>query len=142
MSLTYKHTHRCQAKEEGEQLRVFKQKDIFRKILLSHGTKAGSDMTSHRRESEGHRWPDRHAWGAVSHTRRHNHVWPRSCVATKITIHSSPISFADFRMVRMFGVHFFLPSTKESTMLYQEAFGFSATIHRSAGGLYNKKKVA
>ena len=73
----YKHTKLCQAETEGGLLRSFKQKVIFRKVLLTEETKGGSDMTSHGRESEGHRWHERHAYGTVSHknnliSRRHS----------------------------------------------------------------------
>lgn len=66
LSLMNPHTVCWQAEEEEGLLRTFKQKDIFRKVLLSRETKKGSDMTLHRRESEGHRWRDGHAYGTVS----------------------------------------------------------------------------
>lgn len=66
---TSTYTQNCQAKEEGELLRFFKQKDIFRKVLLSGETKKGSDMMLHRRECEGHRWHNGHTYGTVSHNK-------------------------------------------------------------------------
>lgn len=64
---TSTYTQNCQAKEEGGLLRFFKQKDIFRKVLLSGETKKGSDMMLHRRECEGHRWHNGHTYGTVSY---------------------------------------------------------------------------
>lgn len=116
---THTHTQRCQAKEEGGLLRTFKQKDIFRKVLLSEETKGGSDMTSHRRESEGHR---SRLWNSLTHTHSHAHFTHTHlintvkvlCAALKIAVSSSPYLFADIRIVRMFCIRALFPSA-EST---------------------------
>lgn len=117
---THTRTQNCQAKEEGGPLRSFKQKDIFRKVLLSGETKEGSDMTLHRRECEGHRWHDGHTYGTVSYinnltlTHTHTHTAKVLCAALKIAISSSPILFADIRIIRMFVIYSVFPSAKST----------------------------
>ena len=106
-------------------MRTFKQKDIFRKVLLSGETKGGNDMTSHRRESEGHRWHDGHAYGAVSHIPiLDSHILIQMintvkvcCAALKIAISSSPFLFAVIRIIRMFVIHILFPSAESTRNL-------------------------
>lgn len=103
---------RCrQAEEEGGLLRTFKQKDIFRMVLLSGETKGGSDMTSPWRESEGHRWCDGHAYGTVSHIHTHMLVshnphiqQTQSRSSVKSSQNSRFLVFADIRIIGMFCV--------------------------------------
>lgn len=79
-------------------------------------------MTSHGRESQGHRWHDRHAYGTVSLVHilvSHTHSQVINTVkvfytALKIAISLSPNLFADIRIIRMFCVHILFPSA-EST---------------------------
>lgn len=117
---TNTHTQHCQAKEEEGLLRTFKQEDIFRKVLLSGETKGGSDLTSHRRESEGHRWRNGHAYGTVSHIHVHMLISDTYthlantvkvlCAALKIAISLSLYLFADIRIMGMFCIHVVFPS--------------------------------
>lgn len=126
VSLMYKHTLCCRAKEGREPFRNFKQKDIFRKVLLSEETKGGSEMTSHTRESEGHWWQQTRLWNCltnnvISHTQTHSHTLTHTYTHThrlkvpsdvlKIAVSLSTLSSTNFRIIQTFGIHLVFPLT-------------------------------